>query len=104
MEIPYKYKEPKFKILIDYLKEEIYNDYNNMKILQYENNFDSSERIIHRTDWELYMLNNKVNINFFMWLEIWCNDNNINFSFEKQILNTVNNVDTGMKLSKKNYF
>ena len=82
-----------FKMEIKFLKEEMFNNYNNEKLIWYYLKFDEKDRMLHNIDWQLYIVNNEVNIPFFTWFHLYSIEQKINFPFIEKIEVTTDDIN-----------
>ena len=78
---------------IEFLKDEMFNNYNNEKLIWYYLKFNEKERMLHNVDWQLYIINNEVNIPFFTWFHLYSIEHKIDFPFIGKIEVTTDEIN-----------
>ena len=58
------------KEMMNFLRCEILNKYNLDNLIWCHKTFNQESRLLHRKEWEDYIINNNENITFFTWLPI----------------------------------
>ena len=82
-----------FKMEIKFLKDEMFNNYNNEKLVWYYLKFDERKRMLHNLEWQSYIIDNEVNIPFFTWFQLYSIEQKIEFPFIEKIEVTTDDIN-----------